>query len=88
MKVRPAGSEPVLSRVGPITLTASIGGTAIGKETWKDAGDKTFVADVPESALRGDAVTVDFSLDKFLPGGTVEIRELGIIVQSIGFESR
>ena len=59
-----------------------------GLVTYTTAGDHTYSKDVPASALNTDAVTVDFALDKFLPPGTVDQRELGIVVTSIGFESK
>jgi hypothetical protein len=43
---------------------------------------------VPASALSSDAVSAEFALDKFLPPGTVDQRELGVVVTSIGFEAK
>jgi hypothetical protein len=44
--------------------------------------------EVPASALQGEAVTVDFSCDKFLAAGQVESRELALIVHLIGLEAK
>jgi hypothetical protein len=42
---------------------------------------------VPAAALGPDPITVDFAVDKFLPAGTVETRELGLIVSSVEISS-
>jgi hypothetical protein len=39
---------------------------------------------VPAEALTGDSVPIEFSTDKALPPGTVEKRELALIVTSVG----
>ncbi len=79
---------PVIERVNSMTLTANVNGAAIPGETYTKAGDHTYSKDVPASALGADAVTVEFALDKFLPAGTLDQRELGVVVSSIGFEAK
>jgi len=80
--------DAVMSRTKSMTLSAIVNGAQIPGETYTTAGDHTYSKDVPASALNTDAVTVDFALDKFLPPGTVDQRELGIVVTSIGFEPK
>ncbi len=80
--------EPVVQRLGPMTLTAVAGAKKLGTETYKAAGSYTFTAPVPAELLNKDSVTVDFVLDKSLPAGTVEKRELGLIATSVGLEAR
>ena len=76
--------EPVINRVGTVTLTASIAGTSFEPESYSKAGSYTLERDVAADLLAGDAVTVEFALDKFLPPGEVDQRELGVIVTSVG----
>jgi hypothetical protein len=80
--------DAVLQHTKSMTLSADVNGTKIPSETYNTAGDHTYSKDVPSSALASDAVTVDFALDKYLPPGTVDQRELGIVVTSIGFEAK
>ena len=80
--------EPVQQRVKAITLTASIAGQALPGETFSAAGDQEYAQDIPASMLQADAVTVDFTLDKFLPAGAMDGRELGVIATSISLETK
>lgn len=79
-------SDAVLKQVHSQTLSASVGATTLKSEKYVDPGSHTFTADIPASALTGDTVTIDFSLDNSLPPA-VDKRELGVIVSSIGVES-
>ena len=80
--------EPVLAKLGPVTLTASIGAMKLDPETFSQAGAATYVRDVPGGALLGESATVEFSLDKFIAAGTFDQRELGLIVAGVGFEKK
>lgn len=80
--------EAIMGQVKSTTLTANVNGAAIAGETYTKAGEYTYSKDVPASALGADAVTVDFALDKFLPPGAADQRELGVVVSSIGFEAK
>ncbi len=80
--------EAIMGQVKSTTLTANVNGAAIAGETYTKAGEYTYSRDVPASALSADAVTVDFALDKFLPPGVADQRELGVVVSSIGFEAK
>jgi hypothetical protein len=80
--------EVLIQRLQSITLSASVNGTAIPGETYTKPGDHVYSKDVPASALTGDAVTVEFTLDKFLAPGAVDQRELGVVASSAGFEAK
>src|SRR5438874_696322 len=80
--------EPVIKNVKSTTLTANVNGAPIPGETYSKPGDYVYSKDVPASALGADAVSVEFALDKFIPPGAVDQRELGIVVSSIGFEAK
>jgi hypothetical protein len=79
---------PTAEKVGAVTLTASIGGTALTPETYSKSGEYNYRRDVPPALLAGDSVRVEFELDKAIPPGDPDIRELGVIVLRAGLESR
>jgi hypothetical protein len=78
--------ESSLARIKSMTLSASVGGLALPPETYKKAGEYTYTRDVAATALSGGKVVVEFALDNYLPAGTVEARELGVVAGSIEFE--
>jgi hypothetical protein len=80
--------EAVIERLKSVTVAASIGGTPLEPQTYERPGEHVYVAEVPHAALGRESVKVDFALDKSLPPGSVDQRELGVIVTSIGFESK
>jgi hypothetical protein len=80
--------DPVIKHVKSTTLTAKIGNIVLEPQTFTEARDYTYARDIPASALNAEAVTIDFSLDKFLPAGAVDARELAIVVTTIGLSSK
>jgi hypothetical protein len=77
-----------IDRLGPITLNAKVPGAAFAPETYSTTGTYTYRRDVPASALTGNDVNVEFDLDKsFSPDG-VDKRDLGVIVTTIGLDSK
>jgi hypothetical protein len=78
----------VLAKVHAMKLSARVNGLDLRPEEYTTAGDKSFVRDVPPSALSGDAITVDFTVDKFLPPTDADQRELAVIVSAAGFEAK
>ena len=80
--------DPVIAQVKTTTLTATAGGRQIGSATYSTSGEYTFTADVPPELFATDAITVEFALSNFLPAGSVDSRELGVIASSIGLESK
>ncbi len=80
--------DVITQKLGPIELTASVGATRLKSETYAKPGPYTFTADVPAEQLTKDSVTVDFSLDKSIPAGAMDQRELGVIATSVGLESK
>ena len=77
-----------IEKLKTIALSATAGSTALPPETYSTAGDFQYVRDVPASELTGDSVRIDFQLDKVMAPSGADIRELGIIVLSIGLESK
>jgi hypothetical protein len=78
----------VIEKNKSVSLSATVGNAPLAPETYTTPGDYVFVRDVPASALIGDAVRVDFVLDKAMPPAPPDIRELGLIVLSVGLESK
>lgn len=80
--------DAVLQKVGPMTLTARVGDTTLPPETYNKQGGQTYIREIPPKKIGGDAVVVDFSLDKGLPPGAIDQRELAVIVTSAGLEAK
>ena len=80
--------EVMFNRVGAMTLDARVNGNDLGPQTFSNAGDYTYTREVPASALLSDAVAIDFAVDKGLPPGNPDPRELAIIVTSVGLVSK
>jgi hypothetical protein len=80
--------EAVLAKVKTVSLSASVNGAPLSRETYTEPGEFDYSRDVDAKLLAGDAVNVEFTLDKFLPAGSVETRELGVIATSVGFEAK
>ncbi|MCX6622648.1 MAG: hypothetical protein NTY38_16575 [Acidobacteria bacterium] len=80
--------ETIITHLKKLTLSTSVGNVELPPETYEKAGDYILTRDVPATAFTGDTITVDFSLDKALPPGEVDQRELGIVISSIGLEAK
>jgi hypothetical protein len=76
--------EGVVAKYGAVTLTATINGLMLPSETYPKSGDYTYARDVPATALKGDAVAVQFVSDKAIPPTAEDQRELSLIAVSIG----
>ena len=70
-----------------VTVYAASGGAALAPESFATPGKHTYRAAVPAAALVKDPAEVDFSLDRVL-GAKEYGRELGLIVTSVGLESK
>ena len=86
--LRLAVPDVVIQKLGPVTLSARAGDTALEPETFAQPGNHVYERPVPAEVMIGDAVTVEFALDKALAPGQADQRELGIIVTAVGFEPR
>jgi hypothetical protein len=78
----------VISRLGPVTLSASIQGVRLAPETYRTARQALYARDVPPSLLSGNTVRIDFELDKVMLPGTGDPRELGVVVDRVGLETK
>jgi hypothetical protein len=75
--------QPTIEKLSSITLSASVGGTALPPETYSKTGEFIYKRDVPAAALGGDSARIDFQLDKAIPPGETDQRELGIVTSSV-----
>ena len=80
--------EPLIQNVNSVTLSASVNGVDLSPETWTRHGQFTYSRDVPSKALLGEAVTVEFAVDKAIPPSSGDTRELALIVSLVGFEAK
>ena len=58
--------EVMFNRVGPMSVDARLNGLDLGPQTYSQVGDYIYTRDVPAAALSGDAVSIDFHVDKGL----------------------
>lgn len=77
-----------LDKVHSLTLSARVDGVDLTPETYSRAGEFLYQRDVPATALAQDMATVEFSLDKVAAPVAPDIRELGIVVTSVGFMAK
>ena len=80
--------DPVIAKLKTVSLGASVGATKLPPETYTQAGEFTYTRDIPPGALSADAVKIDFALDKAIPPGEVDQRELGVVVTSVGLDPK
>jgi hypothetical protein len=80
--------EAVISKFGPITLSASLNGLQLAPETYSKPGNYTYTRDIPASALKGDAVVAQFHSDRTIPPSVGDRRELAVVAVSFALESK
>jgi hypothetical protein len=78
----------VIEKLKTISLSATVSGSELPPETYTQAGDYTYKRDLSPSLIAGDSLRIDFHLDKAMPPSGADIRELGIIVLSVGLETK
>jgi hypothetical protein len=81
-------SDATIGKLKTISLSGNAGGATLPPETYTQAGPFTFSRDVPASQLAGEAVKIDFQLDKALPPTGGDQRDLGLIVSSVALEAK
>ena len=88
LEVRLTVPPVITQKLGTVTLNAAIAGTPLAPQAYPAAGQFIYTRDVPASSMTGDTTRVDFQLDKAMPPGSEDLRELGIIVTSVGLQSK
>jgi hypothetical protein len=79
--------DAILRRTGPITLAAYLNGTEVGMATYPTAGAQRFSAMIPPELLRESPVAINFRLNRCVPKGVLDSRELGFVAESISLET-
>jgi hypothetical protein len=79
-------AELFAQKVPKATLTVKVNGKALEPEVITKPGSFKLERMVPAAMLPGDVATIDFALDKYLEAGTVDQRDLGLIVTAIGLQ--
>jgi hypothetical protein len=80
--------DAIIGPLKSVSITPTINGTALPSETYTKSGEYTYAKEVPPNLMAGDAVKVEFALDKALPPTGADQRELGLVVTVIGFEPK
>jgi hypothetical protein len=80
--------QVTIDKLTSVTLSGSIEGHPLPPETYTKAGPYHYKQDVPPGALTAASAKLQFNLDKAMPPANGDQRELGIIVASIGLESK
>jgi hypothetical protein len=88
LQLKFAVPEPIIAKLKTVSLSATLNDTHLPAETYTQAGEFTYTREVPPKVMAGEAVKVDFALDKALPPGPQDSRELGIVVSAVGFEPK
>jgi hypothetical protein len=77
--------EPAAEAMAGLEIRARVSGVALEAFRAAGAGEQIYMARAPKEALAGEAVTVEFELSRKMEPGTLDGRELGVVVSSIGF---
>ena len=80
--------DPVINKLNAVSLSARVAGVPLSPETYTKSGEFVYSREVEGRLLVGESVNVEFSLDKSIPEGTFDGRELGVIAASVGLEPR
>ena len=78
----------VIEKLGPVTLTASIGGVELSPETFPAAAETVLYSrELPaDAAIGSEPVQAVFRLDRAIPPGELDSRELGVVALSFALK--
>lgn len=80
--------DVVIRKLKTVSLSATANGQPLAPETYTQPGQFTYSRDVPAQVLAGETAKVEFALNKAVPPGDLDRRELGVIVLSVGFDAK
>jgi hypothetical protein len=80
--------DAVIQKLTSVQLSAAIQGYKLEPQIYPKAGPYTYTRDVPANKLQNDVVRIDFALDRALPPGETDLRELGIVVSEVGLVAK
>ena len=72
--------EAVVRAAGPVTIHAKVDGAAFAPETFSKEGEYSYAIDLGRRISKGGPLRIDFTVDKALPAGDLDTRELALIV--------
>jgi hypothetical protein len=76
--------DPIIQNLNSITLSAAVDGFQLAPQRFEKSGQFTYTRDVTADHLHANSVPVEFTLDRALPPGPLDKRELGIVVTEVG----
>ncbi len=76
--------DVIVNKVGPVTLSASVNGTALSSQTYSKSGEYLYSAAVPGAALSAGTATAEFATNKAMPPANGDKRELALVAVSVG----
>jgi hypothetical protein len=79
--------DAFMRRTGPVTLTAYLNEAEIGAITYTAAGAQRFSAMILPELIKQSPVVIDFHLDRYIPGGELDTRELGVVALAVSLET-
>jgi hypothetical protein len=80
--------QGAIDKLSSVTLTATVGGTALPPQTYSKEGQAEYKRDLAPNLLAGDSVRVDFHLDKAMPPSNGDMRQLGVVARSVALEGK
>jgi hypothetical protein len=80
--------DAVLAQLKSVTLRAFIEGSPLAPETYRASGKQVYTRDVPASLLSAHTLRIDFALDRAFVPGHGDLRELGVIADNVGLDTR
>jgi len=78
----------VVEKLKTVTLSAVADGHPVPPETYSQDGQFDYKRDIAPGSLPNNSVRIEFQLDKAMPPANGDLRELGVIVRSIGLEAK
>lgn len=88
LEIKLAVPDPVIQKLGKITLKAKVGSLEVAGETYSKPGEYIYAREIPAGALTGEAVVVECTLDRVLEQAEGDRRQLGIVVISVGLAAK
>ena len=80
--------QVAVDKLHSVTVSATVNRTALPPQTYSAEGQAEYKRDIASNLLSGDSVRVDFHLDKAMPPGNGDMRQLGVIARSVGLDAK
>jgi|SRR5215831_18014647 len=80
--------QPVIDQLKSVSVSASVDGNVLPPESYSQPGTYSYKRDVPAALLGKESVRAAFELDKAIPPGPADQRELGVVASSVGLKAK